>query len=186
MVWNYQSADWSLREKIIVIYYNFWRTFVPSRTLQWALLHHCYRRHLCSAVGLLDTSAGPAKTAEPIEMPSGWELVGMDGSQHTQSDSRGDSTRWCGLLATVTVATCYISVFLETLCIVWLEKNVNNRVIVSWLDVGLSDRAMGFDRTHVVMELQTDELSTHHAYRERKCADTIGTVPVLWAGHFQC
>ena len=21
---------------------------------------------------------------------------------------------------------------------------------------------------------------------ERKCADTIGTVPVLWAGHFQC
>ena len=24
------------------------------------------------------------------------------------------------------------------------------------------------------------------AYRERKCADTIGTVPVPWAGHFQC
>jgi len=23
-------------------------------------------------------------------------------------------------------------------------------------------------------------------YRERKCADTIGTVPVPWAGHFQC
>jgi len=22
--------------------------------------------------------------------------------------------------------------------------------------------------------------------RERKCADTIGTVPVPWAGHFQC
>jgi len=107
-----------VREKIIVIYYNFWHTFVPSRTLQWALLHHCYRRHLCSAVGLLDTSAGPAKTAELIEMPSGWELVGMDGSQHTQSDSRGDSTRRCGLLATVTVATCYISVFLETLCTV--------------------------------------------------------------------
>jgi len=24
------------------------------------------------------------------------------------------------------------------------------------------------------------------SYRERKCADTIGTVPVAWAGHFQC
>jgi len=24
------------------------------------------------------------------------------------------------------------------------------------------------------------------AYEERKCADTIGTVPVPWAGHFQC
>jgi len=24
------------------------------------------------------------------------------------------------------------------------------------------------------------------AYRERKCADTIGTVLVPWAGHFQC
>ena len=23
-------------------------------------------------------------------------------------------------------------------------------------------------------------------HRERKCADTIGTVPVPWAGHFQC
>ena len=23
-------------------------------------------------------------------------------------------------------------------------------------------------------------------YRERKCADTIGTVLVRWAGHFQC
>jgi len=23
-------------------------------------------------------------------------------------------------------------------------------------------------------------------YRERKCVDTIGTVPVPWAGHFQC
>ena len=23
-------------------------------------------------------------------------------------------------------------------------------------------------------------------YKERKCADTIGTVPVPWAGHFQC
>jgi len=22
--------------------------------------------------------------------------------------------------------------------------------------------------------------------RERKCADTVGTVPVTWAGHFQC
>ena len=22
--------------------------------------------------------------------------------------------------------------------------------------------------------------------RERKCADTIGTVPVHWTGHFQC
>ena len=24
------------------------------------------------------------------------------------------------------------------------------------------------------------------AYRERKCADTTGTVLVPWAGHFQC
>jgi len=24
------------------------------------------------------------------------------------------------------------------------------------------------------------------AYRERKCADTTGTVPVPWAGRFQC
>jgi len=23
------------------------------------------------------------------------------------------------------------------------------------------------------------------SYRERKCADTTGTVPVAWAGHFQ-
>jgi len=29
-----------------------------------------------------------------------------------------------------------------------------------------------------------DELN--HAHRERKCADTIGTVLVPWAGHFQC
>ena len=26
----------------------------------------------------------------------------------------------------------------------------------------------------------------HNPYRERKCADTIGTVLVPWAGHFQC
>ena len=24
------------------------------------------------------------------------------------------------------------------------------------------------------------------SHRERNCADTIGTVPVPWAGHFQC
>jgi len=24
------------------------------------------------------------------------------------------------------------------------------------------------------------------SYRERKCADTVGTVLVPWAGHFQC
>ena len=28
--------------------------------------------------------------------------------------------------------------------------------------------------------------SDYLAYRERKCADTIGTVLVPWAGHFQC
>ena len=26
----------------------------------------------------------------------------------------------------------------------------------------------------------------HFPYRERKCADTVGTVPVPWAGHYRC
>jgi len=32
------------------------------------------------------------------------------------------------------------------------------------------------------LQLQLQE----NRHRERKCADTIGTVPVHWAGHFQC
>ena len=39
-------------------------------------------------------------------------------------------------------------------------------------------------RTTVRMEFKFEfELNK---YRERKCADTIGTVPVPWAGNFQC
>ena len=34
---------------------------------------------------------------------------------------------------------------------------------------------------------QADERQvTDERHRERKCADTIGTVLVPWAGHFQC
>jgi len=32
------------------------------------------------------------------------------------------------------------------------------------------------------LQLQLQE----NRHRERKCADTIGRVPVPWAGHFQC
>ena len=32
----------------------------------------------------------------------------------------------------------------------------------------------------------TDGHGESQGHRERKCADTIGTLLVSWAGHFQC
>ena len=34
--------------------------------------------------------------------------------------------------------------------------------------------------------LRAPVMTNDDAHRVRKCADTIGTVPVLWAGHLQC
>ena len=31
-----------------------------------------------------------------------------------------------------------------------------------------------------------NQRTAYRRYGERKCADTVGTVPVPWAGHFQC
>ena len=46
--------------------------------------------------------------------------------------------------------------------------------------------ALGRALDHVLGALQIEDRSPQATNRERKCADTTGTVPVPWAGHFQC
>jgi len=59
-----------------------------------------------------------------------------------------------------------------------------------WLTITKVSMVKFPERAKSSISLQTLATYTFVAnlfmHRERKCADTIGTVPVPWAGHFQC
>ena len=58
------------------------------------------------------------------------------------------------------------------------------------------DTVVGYQKSvifrHLVVDLAVLKTTVHQLaallweYRERKCADTTGTLLVPWAGHFQC
>ena len=55
---------------------------------------------------------------------------------------------------------------------------MNKRPIISKMSTGLFSAALCFESSTLVV--------SQSWYRERQCADTIGTVLVPWAGQFQC
>ena len=74
----------------------------------------------------------------------------------------------------------------------FLTSTTHDAVIFCLLQVAWLDRSLcTYKRTCVSILIIATAKKAHvmhdcrGKYRERKCADTIGTVPVPWAGHFQ-